>query len=104
MCDMLDQQTDLEVMRELGSRLRAYRIQRNIPVEVVAESARLNRNTVMNAEAGKNPRLATIVRLLRVLGRLEGIENFLPTPTVSPLQELKRGAAPRRRASGRPGA
>src|SRR5471032_900610 len=99
---MLEQSTDPEVMKELGARLRTYRIQRNIPVEVVAERARLNRNTVMNAEAGKNPRLATIIRLLRVLGRLEGLENFLPTPTVSPLQEIKRGAGPRRRASGKP--
>ena len=101
---MLEQLTDPEMMRELGSRLRAYRIQRNITVEVVAERARLNRNTVMNAEAGKNPRLATIVRLLRVLGRLEAIENFLPAPTVSPLQEMKRGSGPRRRASRAPGA
>jgi transcriptional regulator with XRE-family HTH domain len=97
---MLEQRTDLEVMRELGSRLRAYRIQRNIPVEVVAERARLNRNTVMNAELGKNPRLATIVRLLRVLGRVDSIENFLPAPGISPLNEIKRGSKPRQRATG----
>jgi hypothetical protein len=69
-------------------------------VEVVAGRARLNRNTVMNAEAGKNPRLATIVRLLRVLGRLDGVESFLPAPAISPLDELKRSSRPRLRASG----
>jgi transcriptional regulator with XRE-family HTH domain len=98
---MLEQQTDLELMRELGARLRAYRIQRNIPVETVANRARLNRNTVLNAESGKNPRLGTIIRLLRVLGRLDGIESFLPAPVVSPLQEIARSSRPpRRRASG----
>ena len=96
---MLEQATDIEVMQELGARLRAYRLQRNIPVEVVAQRARLNRNTVLNAEAGKNPRLGTIVRLLRVLGRVEALENFLPAPTISPLQLIKHGDRPRRRAS-----
>jgi transcriptional regulator with XRE-family HTH domain len=97
---MLEQLTDVEIMRELGSRLRAYRIQRNIPVEVVAERARLNRNTVMNAELGKNPRLATIVRLLRVLGRIDSIDTFLPAPGISPLDEIKCGSKPRQRATG----
>jgi putative transcriptional regulator len=97
---MLEQLTDIEVMRELGSRLRAYRIQRNIPVDVVAERARLNRNTVMNAELGKNPRLATIVRLLRVLGRVDSIESFMPISTISPLNEIKRNSKVRQRATG----
>jgi transcriptional regulator with XRE-family HTH domain len=97
---MLEQLTDIEVMRELGSRLRAYRIQRNIPVEIVAERARLNRNTVMNAELGKNPRLATILRLLRVLGRIDAVESFLPVAALSPLNEIKRGSKPRQRATG----
>ena len=96
---MLEQLTDVEVMREIGTRLRGYRIQRNIPADVVAERARLSPATVLNAEAGKNPRLSTIVRLLRVLGRIDALESFLPALTISPLEEAARGKRPRRRVS-----
>ena len=99
---MLDSNTTTEILAELGSRLRAYRLQRNLLVAEVAQRAGINRNTVLNAEAGKNPRLGTVVKLLRVYGRLEALDAFLPAPGVSPLQLVKdkgrvRGRASRRR-------
>ena len=96
---MLRDKTDNEILRELGARLRAYRLQRNLPVEVIADRTGLSRNTVMNAESGKNPRLDTVVRILRVLGRLEALDAFLPATTISPLELISRGPRPRRRAS-----
>jgi len=74
---ILDFLTDEEILAELGSRLRAYRLQRNVSVADVAVKAGLNRNTVLNAEAGKNPRLGTVIKLLRVYGRLEALEAQL---------------------------
>ncbi len=95
---MMDVMTDGEVVREIGSRLRAYRLLANVGVAEVAARAGLNRNTVLRSEAGANPRIGTVVRILRALGRLDAVDAFLPAPAVSPLQLLRTGGQPRRRA------
>jgi len=94
----LGSNTDKETLRELGSRLRSYRLQQNLGMTDVARRAGLNRNTIVNAEAGRNPRLGTVVRLLRVYGRLEALDSFLPKPTISPLQLVRDRGRLRRRA------
>lgn len=95
---MMGSKTDREIMEEIGRRLRAYRLQRNLGVREVAARAGLNRNTVLKAEAGANPTLQTVVKILRVLERLDGLDAFLPAPGLSPLQLMKLGAKPRQRA------
>jgi len=96
---ILDIQTDQEICREIGGRLKAYRLQQNRTVAEVSEKAGLNRNTVLNAERGVNPGLETVVKILRVLGRLDALEGFLPPPGLSPLQLIAMRGKPRRRAS-----
>src|SRR5260370_18253247 len=86
---ILSSNTANEVLRELGSRLRTYRLQQNLRVAEVATRAGLNRNTIVNAEAGKNPRLGTILALLRVYGRLQACDASLPGPTISSLQPVR---------------
>jgi transcriptional regulator with XRE-family HTH domain len=88
----------MELLRELGVRLRACRLQANRTAADVATRAGLNRNTVVNAERGANPRLLTVVRMLRVLGRLDALDAFLPPPAISPLQLVARAGKPRLRA------
>ena len=95
---MLGAMTDQEVMAEVGARLRAQRLRRNVSVEDLAARAGLNRNTVLNAEAGANPRLKTLLRILRALGGLDAIDAFLPPPGVSPLQLMRTAGRARRRA------
>lgn len=95
---MMDAATDAEVVREVGARLKAYRLQRNITVETLARQSGLHRNTILNAEAGANPRLETVVRILRVLGRLDAFDAFLPRPAVSPLALIERAGKTRKRA------
>lgn len=95
---MLGAMTDHEITREIGRRLRAYRLRQNLGVVDVAARAGLNRNTVLNAEAGANPGLETVVGILRALGSLDAIDAFLPAPGLSPLQLMKRAGKPRQRA------
>ncbi|MCX5755065.1 MAG: helix-turn-helix transcriptional regulator [Gemmatimonadetes bacterium] len=99
---MLDAANDIEIMRELGARIRALRIARNITAHDIAARAGLSATTVINAEAGRNPRLETVVKLLRELGRLDALDAFIPAPTMAPLDLLKRRGRPRQRASGSP--
>lgn len=95
---MLGTKTDSELLRELGVRLRACRLQANLTAADLATRAGLNRNTVVNAERGANPRLRTVVGILRVLGRLDALDAFLPPPALSPLELVARAGKPRQRA------
>lgn len=99
---MIGVMSDQEVLEELGRRLRAYRLQRNLGAAEVAERAGLNRNTVVNAEAGANPRLGTVVKILRVIERLDALDAFLAPPSISPMQLMKTAGKLRLRARRRP--
>lgn len=94
----LANQTDIEVLQEIGTRLRAYRLQMNLAQADLATRAGLNRTTIRDIEAGKDSQLSTLVKLLRALGRLEDIAAFLPKPSVSPIQMMKLQGKPRQRA------
>lgn len=95
---MMTARTDQEIVQEMGSRLRAYRLQQNTTIKELSKTAGLNPNTIVNAEAGKDPRISTLVRILRALGRLDAVDNFLPAPGISPLQLVKLQGKPRQRA------
>ena len=95
---MISAKTDQDIVQEIGSRLRAYRLQQNMTIKEISEAAGLDPNTIVNAEAGKSPRLSTLVQILRALGRLEALDSFLPAPGISPLQLVKLQGKPRQRA------
>jgi len=90
--------TDAEILSEMGGRLREYRLQRNLTQQALAERAGLSRRAIYAAETGRDSMLSTVVRILRVLGRLEALDAFLPPPPVSPLQLLDQGTRTRKRA------
>ena len=85
--------TDREVMRELGRRLAALREAQRLTMLEAAERAALSRQTLYRAERGQNPTLLTIVRLLRVYGRLAALESFIPEAEISPMAVLEERRA-----------
>lgn len=90
-----------EVLLEVGRRLREHRLSRNLTADTVAERAGVSVTTVLNAERGKNPTMETVVRILRVLGRLDALDGFLPSPTLSPMDILTRGTRKKRMRASR---
>lgn len=89
----------MDVLREIGARLQALRLQQNITAAQLAKLAGVSLRTVNRAEAGENISLETVIRLLRAANRLSPLEAFLPRPLVSPLQLVKMRGHERRRAS-----
>lgn len=87
-----------EVLAEIGSRLRGYRLQQNRLLREVAASAGVGLRTAASAEAGENPTLATLVKLLRALGRLDTLDAFLPPALPSPIEMAKLAGRVRERA------
>lgn len=85
----LDARTDPEILAELGRRLARLRKGAGLTQAEAARRAGLDRTTVSRAEQGDNPNLLTVVRLLRVYGRLAALESFIPEPGVSPMQLVR---------------
>lgn len=85
----IEERTDAEIMRELGRRLAQVRKSAGLTQADAAERAGLDRSTVSRAEQGDNPNLLTVVRLLRVYGRLGALDVFIPEPGISPMQLVR---------------
>jgi transcriptional regulator with XRE-family HTH domain len=98
------QLSDPEILRELGRRLRIARLQQNISLEDVARRAGLSKTTLTNMERGSDFRIGSLLRVLRVLNRLEAFETVLQAPALSPMELVRHDRKrPRQRAySARP--
>lgn len=93
----IDDRPDPDIMEELGRRLARLRKARGLTQADAARQAGLDRSTVSRAENGDNPNLLTVVRLLRVYGRLGALDAFIPEPEVSPIELIRSGRKRRRR-------
>ncbi|HEY8639315.1 MAG TPA: helix-turn-helix transcriptional regulator [Solirubrobacterales bacterium] len=96
-----NQSTDNAVLAELGGRLRRTRLERNLSQEQVAKEAGVSRFTVKRIEEGKPARLTSLIRLLRFLGLLESLEQLVPEPLPSPIDQLRHRGRQRQRARSR---
>ena len=78
MSTITDYMTNDEIMQLLGERIKSRRLERNIPVDQLAEKSGLNRKTIMDLEAGKDVRLSSLIKLLRGLNKLAVLEAAFP--------------------------
>jgi len=85
----IEEQTDPEILAELGRRLARLRKGCGLTQAEAARLAGVDRTTVSRAEQGNNPNLLTLVRLLRVYGRLGALDGFIPEPEISPMELIR---------------
>ncbi len=93
------QLTDATVVEELGRRLRQTRLEQNLAQRQLADEAGVSTPTIRNLEDGKPTQLVTMIRVLRILGLIEGLDLLVPEPVPSPIDQLKRRGRERQRAS-----
>ena len=92
----LEFKTPEELQLELGRRLKRLRLSKNLDQRTTAEKAGIARAALQNLEAGRGSSVKTLVRTLKALNYLEGIEILAPEPTVNPLALLKAKHLPER--------
>jgi len=94
--------SDEAVLTALGGRLAQLRIDSGLTQAELARQAGVGRSTVERLEAGKSTQLSSFIRILRVLGLVDGFLELAPEPGLSPMDllRLKRGRRQRARRSG----
>jgi transcriptional regulator with XRE-family HTH domain len=91
---------DDAILRELGARLSAIRIEKNVTQAALAEQAGVSKRSVERLESGEvAAQLSGFVRVCRALGLLERLDLLVPEAVGSPMLELKLQARKRQRAS-----
>ena len=94
--------SDKGIEAELGRRLKSLRLRKNITQKALAEATTLSLNTIKSLETGRG-KLANLIAVLRELGALDHLDQFIPLPSISPIQLAKRRGKERQRASGEHG-
>jgi transcriptional regulator with XRE-family HTH domain len=67
-----------EIAAEVGTRLRAKRMERNLTIEELAKRAGVGRNQVGDIEAGRDVRVSTLVKVMRALSMVSNLEAAFP--------------------------
>ncbi len=91
--------TDDAILAEIGSRIARYRIDQQVTQADLAEQAGVSKRTVERVEAGASVQFSTIIRILRVLDLLQGLDRMISQPPLRPMDLLKHKGKVRQRAS-----
>jgi len=94
--------SDKVIEQELGKRVKALRLRNNVTQKDLAEATMLSLNSIKALESGRG-KLSTIIAVLRELGALDNLDNFIPEVSISPIQLAKRQGKIRERATGERG-
>lgn len=89
--------TDEAISGEIGRRVAAIRLERRMTQAQLADAAGVAKRTLERLEDGEPAQLATLIRCLRALDRLEGLERLLPEVAVNPMDQLRGRRAARQR-------
>lgn len=73
-----DYQTNDEIIKMVGERVRNRRLGRNIPVDTLADRAGVNRKTIISIEAGEDVRFSSMVKVLRGLDLISSLDAAFP--------------------------
>ncbi|THD64880.1 helix-turn-helix transcriptional regulator [Phenylobacterium sp.] len=90
--------TDEFITTELGHRLEAERLAQDLTQAQLAAQAGVSKRTVERLENGESSTLANLIRCLRALDRLAGLDALLPEPQPNPVSVLKLRGKTRQRA------
>lgn len=89
------------ILEEIGKRIARCRLDSQLTQADVAAQAGLAKRTVERIEAGASAQMSSLIRILRVLDLLPGLDRMVPEAGPRPMELLRRKGKPRQRASSR---
>ncbi len=78
-----------ELQEALGDRIRRLRLARNVDQRETADKAGISLSALRNLEAGRGATTGTLLRTLKALDSLEGLEMLVPEAKVNPVELLR---------------
>lgn len=84
--------TESAVLSELGGRLARHRRERNWTQAQAAAEAGIGQATLQRAERGESVQMTSMIKLLRALGLLSGLDAAVPESIELPIARLEREA------------
>jgi len=80
-----DAMSDIAISELIGDYIKHHRIEQNRTQEEIAVAAGISRSTLSLLERGRRVNLSTLIQVLRVLGLLYVLRDFIVEKTISPL-------------------
>ena len=82
-------QTNAAIRRQIGSKLKELRIEKNMKQKELADAAGVSVFTISSIENGKTTSLLTVIQLLRALEHLDYLDSFFQEESISPVAYAK---------------
>ncbi len=89
---------DDAILAEIGKRIARRRLDLQLTQADLAEQAGVAKRTVERVEAGASAQMSSMIRILRVLDLLPGLDRMIPEAGPRPMDLLKRKGKVRQRA------
>jgi transcriptional regulator with XRE-family HTH domain len=89
------------IAAELGNRLEQLRLTQNLTQQALAEEIGITPKSYRQLIAGSG-KIENLIAALRALNALDQLDQFLPAPPPSPLEQLKLQGKRRQRARPKP--
>lgn len=98
-------QTPDELQKILGEQIKRLRLWQNGTQRAVAERAGISVRALRNLEEGRGSSVESLVRVLKSLDSLRGLETLAPDPEIDPvaIAAMQRKLYKRQRSRQRPG-
>jgi transcriptional regulator with XRE-family HTH domain len=85
-----------ELQALLGVQVRAIRISKDLDQITTAERAGISEKALRNLEAGRGSSIDSLLRVLKAIDSLDGLELLAPRPSISPMALLRSSKARQR--------
>ena len=85
-----------ELQQLLGERIKKLRLNRNLDQLTTAEKAGVSEKALRNHEAGRGSTVETLLRVLKALDYLQGLDLLVPEASINPLLLLRQSKTPQR--------
>ncbi len=92
---------DTMIQQRIGNKLKATRLKQNITQQSLAESAEVSLSTVKKIENGEISSFGSLLRLLRILGKLDALQSLVEEEPLSPNEYYNQVHAAQKKARKR---
>jgi transcriptional regulator with XRE-family HTH domain len=92
---------DDAILTEIGERIARRRLDLQLTQAELAGEAGVSKRTVERVEAGASAQMSSMVRILRVLELLPGLDSMIPGAGPRPMDLLRQKGKVRQRASSK---